>query len=160
MEHPSHFHDERPYPLQRHLGFVLTDWSEDYCRLELPLADFLMNRQGIVHGGVYATLADTAMGYAGCFAPQGTPPRLAMTLNLNVNYLAQSKGEMLIATARRTGGGHKTFSPMQASAIIYPHYLPAQLAYSATAAAYNKGDKYDRNHATHCLGPQAGWRPS
>ena len=109
MEHPSHFPDERPYPLQRHLGFVLADWSEDYCRLELPLADFLMNRQGIPHGGVYATLADTAMGYAGCFAPQGTPPRLAMTLNLNVNYLAQSKGEMLIATARRTGGGHKTF---------------------------------------------------
>ena len=109
IDHPAHFHDERPYPLQRHLGFVLADWSEDYCRLELPLADFLMNRQGIPHGGVYAALADTAMGYAGCFAPKGAPPRWAMTLNLNVNYLAQCKGDLLIATANRTGGGRKTF---------------------------------------------------
>jgi uncharacterized protein (TIGR00369 family) len=109
MDHPPHFSDERPYPLQHHLGFVLTDWSEDYCRLELPLEAFLMNRQGIPHGGVYATLADTAMGYAGCFAPKGAPPRWAMTLNLSVNYLAQCKGDLLIATANRTGGGRKTF---------------------------------------------------
>ena len=28
---------EDPYPFQRHLGFYITDWREDYARFELPL---------------------------------------------------------------------------------------------------------------------------
>lgn len=28
---------ETPYPLQAHLGFVLTDWKDDFCHRELPL---------------------------------------------------------------------------------------------------------------------------
>ena len=56
---------EAPYPLQSHLGFVLKEWKEDFCSLELPLEPFLMNRFGIPHGGVHAVLLDTVMGYAG-----------------------------------------------------------------------------------------------
>jgi uncharacterized protein (TIGR00369 family) len=45
----------------------LTGWREGWARVELPVADVLGNRQGLVHGGVHATLLDTAMGYCGCF---------------------------------------------------------------------------------------------
>ena len=31
---------EPPYPLLTHLGFVLTEWKEDFCRLELPREPF------------------------------------------------------------------------------------------------------------------------
>lgn len=101
--------NETPYLLQTHLGFYLTDWSKDYCRLEQPLEPYLMNRQGIPHGGIHATLLDTAMGYCGCFTGDPDAKVLAMTLNLSVNYIGQAIGKLLIAEGRKTGGGYKTF---------------------------------------------------
>ena len=100
---------EVPYPFQNHLGFVLTEWRKDYCRVELPLKPFLLNRYGIPHGGIHATLLDTAMGYCAYYSDDPNAPLFAMTLSLNVNYLAQSTGTTLIAQANRTGGGRKTF---------------------------------------------------
>ena len=100
---------EAPYPLQSHLGFVLKEWKEDFCNLELPLEPFLMNRFGIPHGGVHAVLLDTVMGYAGCYTGDVASPRFTITLNLNVSFLAQSRGKLLFAEARRTGGGRRIF---------------------------------------------------
>jgi uncharacterized protein (TIGR00369 family) len=97
------------YPLQKHLGFRMVAWQPDYCRFELPLQPFLMNRYGIPHGGMHATLLDTVMGFAGCYTGDRDAPRLGMTLSLNVNFLAQARGGMLIGEGRRTGGGRKTF---------------------------------------------------
>ena len=100
---------ESPYPLQEHLGFRITDWRKDYARFELPMAPFLMNRYGILHGGVHATMCDTVMGYAGCYTGDPDNRQLAMTLNLSTNFLGQMKGKLLIAEGFRTGGGAKTF---------------------------------------------------
>ncbi len=100
---------EDPYPLQSHIGFKITAWQPDYARLELPLEPFLMNRYGIPHGGVHAMMLDTAMGFAGCYTGDRENPKLGMTLNLNVNFLGQAKGKLLIAEGWRTGGGRKTF---------------------------------------------------
>ena len=68
-----------------------------------------MNRYGIAHGGVHAVMLDTVMGYCGCYTGDRDDPKLAMTLSLNVNYIGQAKGNVLIAEGRRTGGGRKTF---------------------------------------------------
>ncbi len=101
--------DEAPYELQKHLGFQLTHWDTDFARLELPIAPHLMNRAGIPHGGIYATLLDTVMGFAGCYT--GTPEhkKLALTLSLTTNFLSRPKGKCLIAEGHRTGGGQRTF---------------------------------------------------
>jgi len=107
---------EDPYPFQQHLGFRITDWREDFARFELPVAAHLGNRYNIPHGGVYASLIDTAMGFAGCYTGSRNDRRLAMTLSLNVNFLAQPKGTLLIAQGQRTGGGRKTFF---AEAVIF-----------------------------------------
>lgn len=96
---------EEPYPFQAHVGFTITDWSHGYCRLEQPVVPHLGNRYGIPHGGVHATLLDTAMGYAICFTGDPDDRQLAMTLSLNVQYLAVAKGQTLITEGRRTGGG-------------------------------------------------------
>ena len=100
---------EEAYALQAHLGFELTGWGEGWARVEMPVAPHVLNRQAIVHGGVHATLLDTAMGYSGCYT--GDPARrvLALTLSLTVNYLSAVKGMRLVAEARRTGGGRATF---------------------------------------------------
>ena len=60
--------DGRAVPTDRE-GYLqnLDDWSPDFARLEMPIAAFHGNRHGLPHGGVYATLLDTAMGYCGCF---------------------------------------------------------------------------------------------
>lgn len=100
---------EDAYPFQRHLGFEVSHWTEHFCRIELPLQPFHMNRHGIPHGGLYATLLDTAMGFAGCWTGDKDAPQLCLTLSLNTNYLGQAKGNQLVAIGRKTGGGYKTF---------------------------------------------------
>ncbi|MEX3014796.1 PaaI family thioesterase [Gymnodinialimonas hymeniacidonis] len=102
---------ERSYPLQRHLGYRLMSWSEGEATVEQPMLTHLENRQGLPHGGVHATLLDTAMGYAGCFTGDPDAKQMALTLSLNVNYLSRPSEACtrLIATARMTGGGRSTF---------------------------------------------------
>ena len=100
---------EEPYPLQRQIGFRMTGWAEDYARFELDLAEHLMNRYGIPHGGIYAMLLDTVMGYAGCYT--GDPERrvLGMTLSMTTNFLSRPQGEVLVGEGRRIGGGRSSF---------------------------------------------------
>lgn len=100
---------EDDYEFQKLLGFKMVDWSEDYARFELPITPELGNRYGIPHGGVYATMIDTVMGFAACYTGDPDRRRLAMTLSLNVNYVAQPAGKVLIAEGRKTGGGRKSF---------------------------------------------------
>ena len=100
---------EPPSALQTHLGYRLIAWSTDFARIELPLEPFLMNRQGLPHGGIHATLLDTAMGFCGCYTGDPARQQMALTLSLTVNYLGQVKGTRLFAEARRTGGGKSTY---------------------------------------------------
>lgn len=100
---------EAPSALQTHLGFAMTGWSPDYARIELPLHPYLMNRQGLPHGGIHATLLDTAMGFAGCYTGDPERSQMALTLSMTVNYLAQAKGAVLIAEGWRTGGGKTSY---------------------------------------------------
>jgi len=100
---------EDPYAIQQHLGYEVTGWTEDWARVEMDLAQHVMNRQGIPHGGIHATLLDTAMGYAGCFTGDPGRKQNAMTLSMTVNYVGQPKGRRLIAEGRRVGGGRSTY---------------------------------------------------
>ncbi|MBF9043805.1 hotdog fold thioesterase [Rhodobacterales bacterium HKCCE4037] len=100
---------EEPYPLESHLGYTLTEWSEGRAVVEQPLLPHLANRQGLPHGGVHATLLDTAMGYAGCYTGDPARKQMALTLSLNVNFLSRPKGTRLIVEARQTGGGKSTY---------------------------------------------------
>ena len=100
---------EPPSGLQTHLGYRLTAWEADFARVELPLGPHLMNRQGLPHGGLHATLLDTAMGFAGCYTGDPDRRQMALTLSLTVNFIGQATGTRLIAEARRTGGGKRTY---------------------------------------------------
>jgi len=100
---------EPPSGLQTHLGYRLVAWETDFARVELPLGPHLMNRQGLPHGGLHATLLDTAMGFAGCYTGDPERRQMALTLSLTVNFLGQARGARLIAEARRTGGGKSTY---------------------------------------------------
>ncbi|WFU18357.1 PaaI family thioesterase [Bradyrhizobium sp. CB3481] len=66
--------------------------------MSLARNDNLLQINGFFHGGVIAALADHAGGGAVTTAmPSG---RFAVTVNLNVSFLAPAKGDRLIARAR------------------------------------------------------------
>ncbi|RMD47632.1 MAG: PaaI family thioesterase [Alphaproteobacteria bacterium] len=100
---------EPPYPFQRLVGFEMIEWSAERALLRLELRPEHGNRYGIPHGGLHATLLDTAMGYAGCWTGDAARRQHAMTLALNVIYLARPEGRVLLAEGRRIGGGRRTF---------------------------------------------------
>jgi len=100
---------EDPYEFQKLIGFQITRWEVDTAEVTLPLETKHTNRYGIPHGGIHATLMDTAMGFSGCFTGEAEDKKLAMTLSLTVNYVGPIKGKTLIATGRKVGGGAKTF---------------------------------------------------
>ena len=100
---------ERYSGMQDLIGYRITVWRQDYAELELDIEPKHRNRSGRVHGGIFATIIDTVAGHAGCFCPYPGRVRKAVTLSLTTNYLAQSDGARLIATARRTGGGRAIF---------------------------------------------------
>lgn len=100
---------ETPYPFQDHLGFDLTHWDEGYARLTQTLEPYLMNRGGVPHGGMYATLLDTVMGFAGLFSGDPERRNIGLTLTLNTSFLARPKGKLLIAEGWKTGGGKRVF---------------------------------------------------
>jgi uncharacterized protein (TIGR00369 family) len=100
---------EAPYGLQRLVGYALTAWSEGHARVELTLSEDHMNRHGIPHGGVHAMLLDTAMGFAGSWTGDPARRRHAMTLSMTTNFIGRPVAPRLIAEARVTGGGARTF---------------------------------------------------
>lgn len=97
------------YPYQELLGFEIVRWEHDFCRVEMNLETKHQNRQGLPHGGVHATLLDTAMGFAGCWCPYPGRHRQAMTLSLTVNYVGRATGKRLVCEAKKTGGGRKSY---------------------------------------------------
>jgi uncharacterized protein (TIGR00369 family) len=69
-----------------------------YVVMSLARTDHLLQANGFFHGGVIAGLADHAAGGAVTTAmPTG---RFAVTVNLQVSFLAPAKGTSLVARAR------------------------------------------------------------
>ena len=96
-------------PALAHMGIEMTGWSAEVARFEADITPFMANRSGIPHGGIYAMMLDTAMGYSGAFTGDAESKIMTLTLSLNVNYLSRPKGIRLIAEGRKTGGGARTF---------------------------------------------------
>jgi uncharacterized protein (TIGR00369 family) len=87
--------------------FAMDKCSEDgNFTISIPITTVTHNSLNIVHGGVTATLVDTAMGtLANMMLPEGYG---AVTTNLNVHYLAPGTGEMITASAAIVHQGSKT----------------------------------------------------
>ena len=79
-----------------HIAFRLVDMVEHGCRVELDVAAPHFQPFGIVHGGVLATLIDTATFWAGF---QVLPEDAGLVnVDLKLNYLKAVTGGRLVAT--------------------------------------------------------------
>jgi uncharacterized protein (TIGR00369 family) len=81
----------------RHLGVQMTGLRPGYCQLELQGRTELNQQHGLIHGGVVATLADVAGGYA---AFSLLPARATnVTVEFKINFVAPANGGGVIARA-------------------------------------------------------------
>lgn len=95
-------------PFNSHMGFTITDWGMDHIRVEMALRPEHMNRTGMVHGGVLASLLDMTCGHSGIY-PMDGQRRYSMTLSITTQFVGQATGDRLICTARRSGGGNAVY---------------------------------------------------
>lgn len=87
------------------LGFQLTEIADDTCRVELKIAPSHFQPFGIIHGGVLATLIDTATFWAGFLR---LPDEVGLVnVDLKLNYLKAVAGGHLIADGRCLRAGRQ-----------------------------------------------------
>ena len=84
--------------LAESLGMEITEFSEGSCVVELTVGQKHLNMGGMAHGGVHATLLDTAMG--GTLVSIISKEEWCATAQLDISYLnAVNEGDHLVATA-------------------------------------------------------------
>ncbi|NBF10769.1 PaaI family thioesterase [Pseudomonas sp. Fl4BN1] len=93
-----------------HLGLSLQQYQQAQTVIAVTVEPHHLNQAGNLHGGVIASLADTAMGMSGTWHADPGQWRLALTLSLNINYMAAIPPATEVrAVARMRGGGAKIF---------------------------------------------------
>jgi acyl-CoA thioesterase len=93
------------FPLQSFLDFDIRDGPDGAVVAFLEVDDRHLNPNGIVHGGVVFTLADTAMGRA-TLAVLGDG-QICASIEVSVRYLRPIPGGRLVATASVLRAGRR-----------------------------------------------------
>jgi uncharacterized protein (TIGR00369 family) len=135
---------ERPSGFQRAMGYRLSEWKEGSAVLVMEVGPRHLNRAEVVHGGILASLIDTACGFAGTYAEiPGTQPRVS-TLTLNTCFVAPARQGPLRAAGRVRGGGRSIFF---AQAEVFDG--------NGTLVAYGEGSfRFHRNAPLASAAPQ------
>lgn len=94
---------------QELMGFRLVEWRENEAVVELQVEPRHLNRAGVIHGGVLATLLDSVLGYAGCWCPYPGRFRSAVTLSLTTAFTGQVSAGRLRAVGRKGPGGTRIY---------------------------------------------------
>lgn len=82
----------------KHIGCVLTVIEPGYVEAVIDLDRIHQQQIGLVHGGVTATIADVAAGFAG-FTLVG-PDEHTVTAEIKISYFSKGRGSRLRAVGR------------------------------------------------------------
>lgn len=91
------------------LGWVVVAQEPDQVTVQLPIESRHLNRSGGVHGGVLASLLDTAMSYSGLYSDDPDEVLKSVTLSLTTTFLSPAREGTLTVIGRVRGGGRKIF---------------------------------------------------
>jgi len=95
-------------PLAKMIGMKLVDIRLDEAVLSIDMRDDLRQPSGVLHGGVTATLIDTAMAFAvRTRIPSG---EATATIDLTVHYLRPHLEGVLTCTGRVLRAGKRIFT--------------------------------------------------
>lgn len=69
-----------------------------------------LNRQGVVHGGVYSTMLDAMMASAGAHAEGATRHRPVMTISMTVNFTGRAESGRVALRSRVIARTRRSFT--------------------------------------------------
>lgn len=95
-------------PLIRSLGFRLDDIAIDTAVISVEMHDDLKQPGGLLHGGVTATLIDTAMAFA--VRTRVEPEVRTATIDLTIHYVRPLTEGRAICTATVVRSGRRIFT--------------------------------------------------
>lgn len=95
-------------PFARLLGMRLTDIRPNEATIEIEMRDDLRQPSGVLHGGVTATLIDTAMAFAVRTYLEDTEP--TATIDLTVHFLRPMVSGKAVCIARVIRPGKRIFT--------------------------------------------------
>ena len=88
-----------------HLGARLASVAAGECVIEVPFDPRLGQQHGFFHGGVTATLADNAAGFAGFTLMD--PDEQPLSVEFKISFVAPAIGELLRAKGRVVRAGRR-----------------------------------------------------
>ena len=91
------------------LGFNWDVRSAETFEGHLDVTPDHMNRAGMVHGGIYATMLDAACSGVGMYCPHPGRIRVSVTLSLTVNYAGQCRGGRISVKSWITKQGRSVY---------------------------------------------------
>jgi len=94
-------------PYAKFLGLELGEVKSGEAAIHLQVRKQLKQNQGVVHGGVIASLIDTAAAFA--VASKLEPGERVTTTDLTIHYLRPVTAGRLTATARIVRAGRRLF---------------------------------------------------
>ena len=94
--------------LDSHLGFELIEVKEDSARAQVPVTDRVRQPYGLVHGGVYAALAESLASIATAKAVWDDG-NIAVGLSNATNFMRPATSGTVHATATRRHRGRTTW---------------------------------------------------
>ncbi|MEQ8348070.1 MAG: PaaI family thioesterase [Sneathiellaceae bacterium] len=94
--------------LTDHFPPELLEHGDGYALLGFTLGHEHMNAGQSCHGGLVATMLDTALTVAASMGADPTERRYGITLSMTVNYVAPARVGPVRCTGRRIGGGRRT----------------------------------------------------
>jgi uncharacterized protein (TIGR00369 family) len=95
-------------PFSKLLGMELVDLSIDQAVIKIDMRDDLRQPSGILHGGVTASLIDTAMAFA--VRTRLSPEQATATIDLTVHYLRPHTSGTFTCTANVVRPGRRIFT--------------------------------------------------
>lgn len=103
------FAGTHPLPAyDRHMGFRLVSWSPEGAVVEAEADGHFANPAGVLHGGVLAGLADSAMGLTTLGLVE--PGESTTNTDLQIRFLRPTTAGTLRATARVLRRGRRTMT--------------------------------------------------
>lgn len=95
-------------PFSRLIGMKLVDLQMDTAVISIEMRDDLRQPSGVLHGGVTATLIDTAMAFA--VRTRLPADAATATIDLTIHYLRPHLSGTLTCTAKVVRAGKRIFT--------------------------------------------------
>lgn len=93
-------------PMYLHMGMRVLGAGEGHSRVELDACSRLHSLYGMLHGGVPATIIDSACGIA--VGSMLGPGEVCVTVDLRVNYISNLREGVILAEGRVLHKGGRT----------------------------------------------------